>query len=266
MYVRLAFAVAAHLEPEILIVDEVLAVGDAASRKSALARWRSVTRDGRTILFVSHQLGAIRNLCSRAVVLDQGQISFNGDTTSAIFHYLSKDQNASLDFDLPGTLRRSGSRKVVLSKFWITDHQGREQTSVVSGQTVVFNFSLLKQTPNNIRNVSVGFSIHNYLDVDLSILYSDYGGCLFSLNSSQSRISCAIANFPFSMGKYLIRVRIVANGEEADWPHEFAAVLNVENGNFYNSSTPFHGGIGPVLLSGCWSIEESSTVSVAIER
>ena len=79
--------------------------------------------------------------------------------TSAIFHYLSKDQNASLDFDLPGTLQRSGSRKVVLSKFWITDHQGREQTSVVSGQTVVFNFSLLKNTPNNIRNVSVGFSI-----------------------------------------------------------------------------------------------------------
>jgi hypothetical protein len=120
---------------------------------------------------------------------------------------------------------------------------------------VVFNFSLLRQTANCIHNVSVGFSIHNWLDDDISILYSDYSGCLFSLESPRATISCSVANFPFSMGRYLMRVRIVSNGEEADWPHEFAAVLNVENGDFYNSSTPFHSGIGPVLLSGRWSIK-----------
>jgi lipopolysaccharide transport system ATP-binding protein len=255
MHVRLAFAVAAHLDPEILIVDEVLAVGDAAFQRKCLTKMEDVTRGGRTILFVSHQLGAISNLCSRTVVLNQGQISFIGNTTSAISHYLAKDQNSSVGVDLPATLPRSGSKKVLLRKIWITDLQGREQSSVLSGQTVVFNFSLLKRTSRSIHNVSIGFSIHNYLDDDLSILYSDYSGRLFNLNSSESTVSCAVANFPFSMGKYLIRVRIVANGEEADWPREFAAVLNVENVNFYNSSTPFHGGIGPVLLSGEWSIE-----------
>ena len=255
MYVRLAFAVAAHLEPEILIVDEVLAVGDAAFQKKCLAKMEDVTRGGRTILFVSHQLGVIRSLCSRTVVLNQGQISFIGDTTAAISHYLSKNQNASIGVDLPATLPRSGSGKVLLRKIWITDPQGREQTSVVSGQTVVFNFSLLKKTPASVHKVSIGFSIHNYLNDDLSILYSDYSGYLFNLNSPKSTISCTVANFPFSGGRYLIHVRIIANGEEADCPHEFAAVLNVENGNFYNSSTPFHGGIGPVLLSGRWSFE-----------
>jgi lipopolysaccharide transport system ATP-binding protein len=255
MYVRLAFAVAAHLEPEILIVDEVLAVGDWAFQKKCLAKMREVTRGGKTILFVSHQLNAISNLCSRTIVLNHGQISFLGDTQSAIAHYLSKEQSSSLGTDLPATSPRSGSRKVLVRKIWISDLEGREQAAVASGQTVVFNFSLSKQTPKSIDNVSIGFSIHDSVDGNLSILYSDYSGDVFSLNCPETTISCTMNNFPFSMGKYLIRVRIVGSGEELDWPREFAAVLNVENGDFYNSSTSFHGGIGPVLLSGQWSIQ-----------
>jgi lipopolysaccharide transport system ATP-binding protein len=255
MYVRLAFAVAAHLEPEILIVDEVLAVGDAAFQGKCLAKMKEVTRGGKTILFVSHQLNAISNLCSRTIVLNRGQISFLGDTKSAISHYLSKDQSGSLGVDLPATVPRSGTRKVLVRKIWITDPQGRERVSVASGQTVVFNFSLSKQTPNSIDDVSIGFSIHNSFDSDLSILYSDYCGYVFSLSCPETTVSCTVPNFPFSMGRYLIRVRIVGNGEELDWPREFAAVLDVENGDFYNSGTFFHGGIGPVLLSGHWSIQ-----------
>jgi len=88
MQVRLAFAVAAHLEPEILLVDEVLAVGDAEFQQRCLGKMRDVTQEGRTILFVSHNLGAVRSLCSRSVVLEKGKLVFDGDTATGIQRYL----------------------------------------------------------------------------------------------------------------------------------------------------------------------------------
>ncbi|ABB39690.2 Teichoic-acid-transporting ATPase [Oleidesulfovibrio alaskensis G20] len=91
MYVRLAFAVAAHLEPEILIVDEVLAVGDAAFQKKCLGKMEDASRSGRTILFVSHQMSAVKQLCSRSIVLESGQIKYDGDAESAISYYMNSN-------------------------------------------------------------------------------------------------------------------------------------------------------------------------------
>jgi lipopolysaccharide transport system ATP-binding protein len=91
MYVRLAFAVAAHLEPEILIVDEVLAVGDAEFQKKCLGKMKDVSGQGRTVLFVSHNMSAIRNLCTRVVTMSQGQIAFDGDVNEGISKYLSQN-------------------------------------------------------------------------------------------------------------------------------------------------------------------------------
>jgi lipopolysaccharide transport system ATP-binding protein len=89
MYVRLAFAVAAHLEPEILIVDEVLAVGDAEFQKKCLGKMHEVSRGGRTVLFVSHNMGAIQALCSRALWLNKGEVQFDGPVTDTVNSYLS---------------------------------------------------------------------------------------------------------------------------------------------------------------------------------
>src|SRR5256886_1654027 len=89
MYVRLAFAVAAHLEPEILVIDEVLAVGDAEFQKKCLGKMKEVSRGGRTVLFVSHNLAAVSAMCGRGLVLDQGAIAFDGNATDAIARYNS---------------------------------------------------------------------------------------------------------------------------------------------------------------------------------
>jgi len=91
MYVRLAFAVAAHLEPEILLVDEVLAVGDVAFQQKCLGKMENVAREGRTVLFVSHNMGAIRNLCERTLLLDSGKIQVDGPTDDAIATYLNRN-------------------------------------------------------------------------------------------------------------------------------------------------------------------------------
>ena len=95
MYVRLAFAVAAHLEPEILIVDEVLAVGDAEFQKKCLGKMQVVSQSGRTVLFVSHNMAAVQALCGRAVWLDRGQIGFDGLTDECVSHYLAATLDAS---------------------------------------------------------------------------------------------------------------------------------------------------------------------------
>jgi lipopolysaccharide transport system ATP-binding protein len=89
MYVRLAFAVAAHLEPEILIVDEVLAVGDAQFQKKCLGKMSKVSKEGRTVLFVSHNMGAVNRLCSRSMWLDKGQLEMSGPTEEVVAAYLS---------------------------------------------------------------------------------------------------------------------------------------------------------------------------------
>jgi lipopolysaccharide transport system ATP-binding protein len=90
MTVRLGFAIAAHLEPEILVVDEVLAVGDAEFQKKAIGKMQDVSKgEGRTVLFVSHNMGAVKNLCKRGIVLDQGQVAFDGGVEEAICFYTS---------------------------------------------------------------------------------------------------------------------------------------------------------------------------------
>jgi lipopolysaccharide transport system ATP-binding protein len=102
MYVRLAFAVAAHLEPEILLVDEVLAVGDAAFQKKCLGKMGEVAKEGRTVIFVSHNMNAIRNLCTKSIVLLNGKILFYGNTPNAINYYnsqISNNLSKSVHFD-----------------------------------------------------------------------------------------------------------------------------------------------------------------------
>ena len=104
MYVRLAFAVAAHLEPEILVVDEVLAVGDADFQKKCLGKMKDVSeKEGRTVLFVSHNMEAVQNLCTRGLLLHQGTIHTQGDLTTVLDHYLSasKDSDAHFQFEVP---------------------------------------------------------------------------------------------------------------------------------------------------------------------
>ena len=102
MQMRLAFAVAAHLEPEILLVDEVLAVGDASFQKKCLGKMSDIARRGRTIVFVSHNMAALRKLCPRAILIENGRITESGDADLIVSHYLQRNLESKL-----GTVGRS---------------------------------------------------------------------------------------------------------------------------------------------------------------
>jgi len=126
MYVRLAFAVAVHLEPEILIVDEVLAVGDAEFQKKAIGKMQDVSRSGRTVLFVSHNLTAVEQLCTKGVLMQNGMLKMEGkvhDITSA-YKQMSVDENE---------LKRSGTRLIEFSEYRMTDTDGRTIDEVFLG-------------------------------------------------------------------------------------------------------------------------------------
>jgi lipopolysaccharide transport system ATP-binding protein len=140
MFVRLAFSVAAHLEPEILLVDEVLAVGDAAFQKKCLGRMGEVSRHGRTVLFISHNMSAVLNLCTRAVLLDKGAIVLDGPAPEVARDYLMRLQQNRSD-DLAAFPDRRGYGRVRFTRAWFESPAGNVVTQVMSGETLILKVS-----------------------------------------------------------------------------------------------------------------------------
>jgi lipopolysaccharide transport system ATP-binding protein len=142
MYVRLAFAVAAHLDPEILIVDEVLAVGDAEFQKKCLGKMKDVSeKEGRTILFVSHQMDAISRLCNKAIVLNNGGILFNGLSEAAITYYLKGDKGTYAYRDWENIAKAPGNEVVRLKSVKILNEEGEISDSISINQETTISFS-----------------------------------------------------------------------------------------------------------------------------
>jgi lipopolysaccharide transport system ATP-binding protein len=258
MYTRLAFAVAAHLEPEILIVDEVLAVGDAAFQRKCLGKMEDVRHQGRTVLFVSHQLSAVEKICSRALVIRSGEIEFEGGTQSAISRYL-KDLEVSVGVSDFRSARRSGTGEVRLTGFSVEDGCGNKTPVIFSGTEAVFVFDYEVSGDRTPQNVSVGFSIHTPSGDMLTVFYSDYAGVTFSDLRRTGKFKCRVRDFPYSTGRYYVGVRVLANGREVDWPQEFIGCVEVEEGDFYGSgNNSSHSGTGPVLVRGEWICDRAA--------
>ena len=255
MYVRLAFAVAAHLEPEILIVDEVLAVGDAQFQSKCMNKMRDVASEGRTVLLVSHQMVAIQKLCTRALFLKQGRIEFDGATMSGIEAYMQhcKLMATQTSFE---HLPRSGTGDIRLVSFSVENAQGLKTSSVNGGEDVTLVFQYQCNSDSPPRNLSIGFSLHSQMGETYSILYSDYVGKVFSDIPRTGCFKCKVPAFPFSAGRYFVGARLVAHHEEIDWPKGFLGEINVQGQDFYNAGIVPKSGIGPILIRGEFSVCE----------
>jgi lipopolysaccharide transport system ATP-binding protein len=135
MFMRLGFAVAAHLEPEILLVDEVLAVGDMAFQRKCLGKMRDVSHSGRTVLFVSHNMAAVESLCTRALLIDRGGVLYDGAPAEAVAHYMEISAVGD-DDGLRNTARRQGSGEFRFRKIWMTTPSGEPISLLRSGQSI----------------------------------------------------------------------------------------------------------------------------------
>ena len=200
MYVRLAFAVAAHLEPEILVVDEVLAVGDADFQKRCLGKMHEVSRGGRTVLFVSHNMAAIQALCSRAIWLDRGAVAADGVTADSIRRYLASSSDAT---GMGGGPIHLGAA-LDLVRFELSPNP------VTSGMKVDFTLEFLAHEATRISDLAL--LIYSPIEVRLAILDLRPIGFPLSLAANERRtLRGWITSLPLVDGEYSVGIGIKTN-------------------------------------------------------
>ncbi len=256
MYVRLAFAVAAHLEPEILLVDEVLAVGDSEFQKKCLGKMGDVAKAGRTVLFVSHNMAAIQQLCQRGMVLSHGCVTFWGDAPSAIAHYAQNIQ-AVHSHSLAERQDRHGSQWLKFTRVAVCDNQGNEIKQVLTGQDLRLRFYYASGRTLQNANVNIAFNVR-----------SPQGYLLTNLNSVDTAnqrmdiyptgyFECAWPHFNFRSGTYDCALFCEVQGEIVDWLQS-AFTLQVEDGDFFGTGRLISRSQGDVLLPYQWSSHGSA--------
>ena len=243
MTVRLGFAVAAFLEPEILVVDEVLAVGDAEFQKKAIGKMKDVSQgQGRTVLFVSHNMASVRNLCKTGIILDKGQIAFKGTADAAVSEYL-RGQTLGLQID------RQGSGEIVFSDFKIS------KESIFVGEDLVVEFLL-----------EVKKEYFTPVDIDVSVI-NEEGDYVFQCTATddnvdfgrmpkgtKKRVKCVFKNLNLAPGGYFITLFAGTDDFTFDWIR-YGMHFNVEQGNvFIHRETPYPTCYGVVIQS-CWDVE-----------
>ncbi len=247
MYMRLAFSVAAHLNPDILIIDEVLSVGDAQFQKKCLGKVQDVAKAGRTVLFVSHNMAAVENLCGRGVVLEHGKVIFVGERTRAISHYL-ESANKNIDADFKERGDRTGSGEVRVTAIEIKDTNGNPLYSIMSGQDVDIYFHFEKLQSYQKSNVVIGFMVRTYLDVPVFLQHNRLTGDDWESLPSTGAFVCRIRRLPLPPANYRFGYSAMRDGEYIDRIDD-ASELTVVEGDFYGS------GEVPPISHGCCLVD-----------
>jgi lipopolysaccharide transport system ATP-binding protein len=242
MYVRLAFAVAAHLEPEILVVDEVLAVGDAQFQKKCLGKMAEVSEgQGRTVLFVSHNMAAVKNLCTKGLMLEQGTVKYSGDILDAVNLY-QKGGSAYPLFEHKGNVDDApGNDNIRIMKFQVSAIEG-EIISVSSGVRLAITF--FNNKPN--INLDVTFEIKNM--EELIILHQ---GKLVSENKDAKKgIYKVVGEIPANLlnaGNYVINLIFGEDQRYVLFHLKDFIQFEIMNENLGSNSSILPGVIRPVI-------------------
>jgi lipopolysaccharide transport system ATP-binding protein len=251
MSVRLAFAVAAHLEPEILLVDEVLAVGDASFQRKSLAKMNEVARQGRTVIFVSHNLAIIQALCERVVLLERGKVMADGPVRSTIDSYLRELERAASDDLLQRTDREGrGYEETMVKRLEIREREGGNADVVVGGRSATIVVHVTEVLPAMECKLTVVDSLgHPVMTMDSEI-------------SSQQdirdgelgpRIECELDAVPLLPGRYRLDVLLKGNSHIQDGL-QAAGFFDVEAGVMDGRPIPISGAEGDVVIRHTWRL------------
>ena len=232
MHVRLGFAVAAHLEPEILIVDEVLAVGDAEFQKKCLGKMKDVSsNEGRTVLFVSHNMAAVESLCTKGIVMQHGSLSFSGKTDEAIEHYLKATQvNVKKDTDIKQRTDRQGKGGIRFEYVKLMTEGKLVQVALTGKQlTIQVGYDFLAGAP--LKNCRLGIGIYKQ-NQNFLLLSTELTAEQEVVVDKSGIFEFIIPKLPLTIGSYQITLFAESNGSIEDWV-QHAAELIVEDGLFY---------------------------------
>ena len=233
MYVRLAFAVAAHLEPEILVVDEVLAVGDAEFQKKCLGKIGEVAGCGRTVLFVSHNMAAVQTLCEKSILMRNGRSSEIGSTGDIVALYLATNAGEVVtDGDLSG-LRRCGEGNVRFRHLEFFDRNGLPLASPRTGEelNIVLKFD---GSRTERRSARIGIDFYDVRENLLFICANEMSHNEGFLIGAGDKIACRIPRLPLSAGRYKIGLYLERNGLVEDWLQEYLH-FDVTDASFFGT-------------------------------
>lgn len=234
MTMRLAFSVAAHLEPEILVIDEVLAVGDAAFQKKCLGKMQEVAKGGRTVLFVSHQLDAVSTLCTRALLLSHGQVVMDGAVQDVIDHYITGVFTAA-SVSLRERTDRYGAGCLRFTETWIEDEDGNRLANAKAGAPLKIVAAYEKVADDALGDLTVTFWLHSAKNVHLMELSNKISGQEFDGDiPERGRVECTIPRLPLNVGGYYYHVFLQSYGRIQDLVRQ-AGTFDVEAGDFYGS-------------------------------
>ncbi len=243
MTVRLGFAVAAFLEPEILVVDEVLAVGDAEFQKKAIGKMKDVSQgQGRTVLFVSHNMASIRQLCTRGVLLDKGMVALDGSVNEVVNHYLISQKS-------PDDFIRHGTGKIKVLDWKV------ENDHVSLGQDLVVEVKFVVNT--DVDSLDISFNI---LDADMlhmtQITNYDYQFHVRDLHKGEIKsVRCEMKGLNFAPGVYASNIWLGDSYETFDAIEECIRFSMVQNDTFIKRETPFVS-TAKVVIPSTWKLLE----------
>jgi lipopolysaccharide transport system ATP-binding protein len=249
MYVRLAFSVAAHLQTEVLIVDEVLAVGDTAFQRKCLGRMDSVAREGRTVLFVSHNMAVIQALCKRGIFLQAGRVMADAPVDEAIGHYL-RSLEQMMDTNLLERTDRRGWHRVMISAVEARQPDGN---APVTGRPMRFTVTVTGLQPGSTCTLT----ILNNLGQPVSRLESGNVGPLddtvrVGASDRPAQFVCDVVTLPLLPGRYRIDVQLRGTHQVED-EIDSASMFDVEPGLLSGRPVAVNG-VGDVALDHRWSV------------
>lgn len=217
MYVRLAFAVAAHLEPEILLVDEVLAVGDTAFQQKCLGKMGDVARQGRTVLFVSHSMPAVQALCTRAMLLEAGKLVSEGSTQDVIEEYLRRlsprGEHAAGDLQ---SFPRDARHLPLFVAGALNEAPLGGDVTVAPESDLVFDLTL--ELPRAMRQAWLGITFENEMGIRVYALNTRWELGPMDLDEGMHRFRCTVPKLPLIPGGYYLSLGFTSEGvNQLDW-------------------------------------------------
>jgi lipopolysaccharide transport system ATP-binding protein len=240
MYMRLAFAVAAHLDPEILLVDEVLAVGDVAFQKKCLGKMGDVAKEGRTVLFVTHNMSAILNLCRRAILLQQGALLSNGPAQEIVESYMQSFRVSGGE-EIASYPDRIGEGRVRFMRVWFEDERGSTIEQAMSGQSLIVALEYCSQVEGALLNCRLSIAVEDLLGRALFVCSTELVQNEPLILSPRGIVRCRIPSLPLSQGRYNLTLFLEVNREIQDWLQS-TVPLDVLDGDFFGTGRQYPGG------------------------
>ena len=258
MGVRLAFSVAAHLEPEILLVDEVLAVGDASFQKKCIGKMKEVAEVGRTVLFVSHNFAAVENLCTKAIRIKQGKLVQKGSPREVIDRYLEEDAKKSM-IDIGHRTDRKGKGEIKIRKIELFNQHNEVVTNSISGQKLIIRLHYKCYSDKVFRRcvMSVAVFRNQIPYFNLSTELVDKKELRLS---GEGYLDFIIPSLPLSQSIYYLYTYLESNKEIQDWILS-AMELSVVDGDYYGTGKNYPKawqGVG-VLVKHNWKLNDTGS-------